>query len=81
MDTETRAYLEGMEQRLAAKSDLSSVEGRLFSAIEQSQEALAPLVKRGFDDTGSQLREVRARLGAVAEAVDADCLRLEGRSQ
>lgn len=72
MDKETRKYLEGMEKRLASKEDLVSMEGRVITAIEHSQEDLARMTKRGFDDTDNQFGVVRTLLGAIAEAVDAD---------
>lgn len=59
MDKELQVYLEGMEQRLT-------------TAIDHTQEVLAQVVKRGFDDTEGQFREMRKILGAIAEAVDAN---------
>ena len=54
------------------RSELVSMEVRLTTALDHTQEVLAQVTKRGFDDTASELREMHAMLGATAEAVDAD---------
>lgn len=57
---------------VSLRSEMVSMEARLTTTIDHTQEVLAQVTTRAFDDRKSQLRDVRAFLGAIAEAVDAD---------
>jgi len=83
MDTETRAFLEQLEERLASKADISALEERLtrinetleerlVRRIDDSQEALAVMVKHHVEQTQAHADEARKRLDAIGEALDAN---------
>ena len=63
MDEATRTFLLAMEQRIGTG---------LSERIDESQEELARMVNRGFEQTQSQHTEVMALLYRIADAVDVD---------
>lgn len=78
MNTETRAFLEERLDLLATKSDMATLQGdllavesRLVHRIDESQEALARMVNRSVAHSQTEFGEVRTRLQALGEAVDA----------
>ncbi|MEO7995841.1 MAG: hypothetical protein ABI852_00280 [Gemmatimonadaceae bacterium] len=76
MNTETRAFLEQMQEKLASKSDLVTLEKRLeenvIGRIDRSQEELARMVNSGFEETKTLHGETLDILHRIAEALDVD---------
>ncbi len=76
MDTETRAFLEQMQETLASKSDLVALEERLeekfIGHIDRNQAELARMVNSGFDETKTLHGETLGILHRIAEALDVD---------
>jgi len=76
MDTETRAFLEQMQEKLASKSDLVALEERLeekfIGRIDSSQGELARMVNSGFEETKTLHGETLGILHRIAEALDID---------
>ena len=76
MDTETRAFLEQLQEKLVSKSDLAALEERLeenvIGRIDRSQEELARMVQSGFEETTTLHSETLGILHRIAEALDVD---------
>lgn len=76
MDTETRAFLEQMQETLVSKSDLAALEVRLeenvIVRIDRSQEELARMVEKGFAETTTGHGEILGILHRIAESLDVD---------
>ena len=61
MNEITKEWLEGRLSTLATKADLQDLETRLITCIDESQEQLAVMTKRGFDELAVKL-DVRSKV-------------------